>query len=75
MKGEPKRQAPECSELHKLFSPPFFSLSLLSPLLLLSFSISLSIPPSTLRCLKVFVQGVWGKGAGGEEAKELACAF
>lgn len=61
MKGEPKRQAPECSVLHKLFSPFFFPLlSLL--LLLLSFSISLSIPPSMLRCLKVFVQGVWGKG-------------
>lgn len=59
MKGEPKRQAPECSALHKLFSPFF----LLSPLLLLlSFAVSLSIPSSMLRCFIVFVQGVWGKG-------------
>lgn len=49
-----------------LSAPCFTSFFLLSLLLLLSFSISPSMPPSTPRCFKVFVQG-----AGGKEAKEL----
>lgn len=68
MKGEPKRQAPECAALHKLFFPPFFLVSLL---LLLSFSISLSTSPSMLQCFKVFVQHVWGKGQVKRKQKSL----
>ena len=72
MKGEPKRQAPECSVLHKLFSPFFTSLPAAPPPLFCSFSFYPFLHAAVFQSV---CSGCLGQGAGGEEAKDLACSF
>lgn len=69
MKGEPKRQAPECSVLHKLFSFPLSSLPAAPPL----FFISLSIPPLHAAVFESVCSGCLVQGAGGEEGRVSLC--
>lgn len=72
MKEAPKRQAPECSMLHKIsFFLPLSSLPAAPPLFF-SFSFYPSLRAAAFESV---CADCLGRGPGGERAKELVCAF